>query len=307
VRTVKPWHLITALILLCGGIVSGVFWWRTRPNLTVQDQLRYVPPGNGPLLFVNTGALRRSGLLGALTAGRAMEEREYRDFVQGTGFDYREDLDSVLLAWREDSLFILATGHFQWERIARYAVEAGGHCLRTLCWVRATAPDHFVSITPLRTGVIGLAVSTDREAAFGVTQRSPAPRFDIPSEPVWALFTRDWLVPSASTPEGLAAFLRSLDGVNRATVSLGGTMLQLQLNLRGECPDEKTAARVAALLAANTDMLRRLLAQQKHAPNDADLSGVLTAGVFEAKDGHVLGRWPISREFVEALVGGDVR
>ena len=39
-------------------------------------------------------------------------------------------------------------------------------------------------------------------------------------------------------------------------------------------------------------------------PNPNDLSGVLSSGVFEHSGYAVIGRWPVSREFLEAVAAG---
>jgi roadblock/LC7 domain-containing protein len=48
-------------------------------------------------------------------------------------------------------------------------------------------------------------------------------------------------------------------------------------------------------------MLRGLIQQGKKATDPEDLSGVLAAGSFRSEGRRVQGRWPIQREFLEAV------
>jgi hypothetical protein len=301
----RPWHLTLLLAALCAGIVAGVMWWRTRPQLGVADQLRYLPPGEGPVLFVDLAVLRRAGVLAVLAGNKAAEEDDYRKFVQATGFDYREDLDTVLAGWRDDQLFILATGRFDWNRLSGYARDGHGRCNRAVCTVFATDPSKYISFTQLRTGVLGIAVSTDDMAAAGLGRSARAPSFTAPTDPVWAVVPGGLLVPRAGLPPALGAFLAALRGVNRATISLGGTVAQLELRLRGETANPKEAEEVTLRLRDNTELLKKMTAARP-ATQAEGITDVLAAGVFLTDENRVLARWPISRGLLEALAGGAV-
>jgi hypothetical protein len=303
----RPWYLTLVLVVFCAAVVGGLLYWRTRPALGVSDQLRYVPAGDGATLFLDIAVLRRAGVLAVLAGNKAAEDEDYRKFVQGTGFDYREDLDTVLAAWRGENLHILVTGRFDWERLTRYAMETRGRCHRTVCTVFATDPDKYISFTPLRTGVLGISIAGDPMAAAGLAQRQAPPPFEVPSDPVWAVLPKALLVPRAGFPAALTAFLNSLSGVNRATVTLGGTVAQLEFRLRGECADPKQARAIAARLEESTQLLKDLLAKESKPPSADDLSSVITAGVFLSDENRLIGRWPISRGFLESLAGGEVR
>lgn len=304
---IRPWQLTLVLAVLCAVVVAGIFYWRTRPALAVRDQLRYVPPGDGPTLFLDLAVLRRAGVLAVLAGNKAAEDQDYRKFVQGTGFDYREDLDTVLAAWRGEALHILVTGRFDWERLARYAVDTRGRCHRTVCTVYATNPDKYISFTPLRTGVLGISIDGDPIAAAGLAQRYPAATFEIPSDPVWAVLPKEMLAPRAGFPASLTVFLSSLAGVNRAIVTLGGTVAQMEFRLKGECADPNQARAIAARLEASTHLLKEVLAKENRPASTDDLASVITAGVFLSDENRLIGRWPISRRFLESLAGGEVR
>ena len=69
------------------------------------------------------------------------------------------------------------------------------------------------------------------------------------------------------------------------------------------CRDAREAGILAAQFQKLTSVLREIIAKEKQTPNPADLSGVLTAGVFRQEDVRVIGRWPIERAFLDNLVG----
>jgi hypothetical protein len=48
-----------------------------------------------------------------------------------------------------------------------------------------------------------------------------------------------------------------------------------------------------------------MLAREKMIPSPGDLSGLLVAGTFEARDVRVAGNWPLDRRFVEGLLSGE--
>ena len=53
-----------------------------------------LPADRATLVYIDTDALRKSGLLDLLAGSKAAEEADYRKFVEQTGFDYRTDLDA---------------------------------------------------------------------------------------------------------------------------------------------------------------------------------------------------------------------
>jgi hypothetical protein len=73
------------------------------------------------------------------------------------------------------------------------------------------------------------------------------------------------------------------------------------------CRSSNDAAALAAQLQRATSLLREMIAREKHTPDSKDLSGVLTAGVFEQSGRRVLGHWPLPQPFLESvLVGGTL-
>ena len=62
------------------------------------------------MVYIDTGLLRQSGLLELVAGSKAVEEPDYRKFVDQTGFDYRRDLDAVAAAFVDNHVQFLKWG-----------------------------------------------------------------------------------------------------------------------------------------------------------------------------------------------------
>ena len=298
----QPWRLAAFVLLFCVATLGFLFWWKTRPASDLRSQLKRVPAGSGTIVYIDLARLRQAGVLQLLKANRAAEDPDYRSFVNATGFDWRQDLDTALLAFRQDERFILLTGRFDWLKISRYAKGTGGACENSLCRVSSTRPEYTISLMVLRTGVLAMAVSTDRYAARILADTSARPKFEPPNDPIWLYLPKTALQPDEKTPPGIRAVLASLSSAERAFLSVGGTVAQIEVRLAADCAREETAEKIAVRLQDNTQLLRNLIAREGKTPSDEDLSGVLTAGQFSRSGRQVTGQWPVARKFIETLV-----
>jgi hypothetical protein len=52
-------------------------------------------------------------------------------------------------------------------------------------------------------------------------------------------------------------------------------------------------------------LLSKFIVREKQKPNPADLSGVLTSGVFERDLRHVNGKWRLEKAFLDSLATGE--
>ena len=73
------------------------------------------------VVYMDVAAIRRSGILNMLAGSKAAEEPEYRQFVDQTKFDYRQDLDAVAAAFKDGQVFLALRGRFHWKNLADYA------------------------------------------------------------------------------------------------------------------------------------------------------------------------------------------
>ena len=60
----------------------------------------YMPQRDAAVLYVDIAALRSTGILEKLVGSTVGEEAEYKAFVQQSGFDYKRDLDRVMVNCR---------------------------------------------------------------------------------------------------------------------------------------------------------------------------------------------------------------
>ena len=111
--------------------------------------------------------MRRAGLL---TESKVPLEPDYKSFLDGTGFDYRRDLDSVTATFSGSGNYYIARGRFDWKRLQEYVAKQGGSCYQDLCHVQGSTPERRISFLPLRNDVMALAVGTDDMAATRLTK-----------------------------------------------------------------------------------------------------------------------------------------
>ena len=135
------------MLAACALAARGVYWYRAaksrcdRPTWSA-----YLPTANASVVYVDVDALRRSGILSMVAGPKAAEEPDYRQFVDETKFDYRQDLDAVAAALKDGRIYFALRGRFHWKNLTDYAVRQGGSCHNDFCVVRrqpAQSP-HFV-------------------------------------------------------------------------------------------------------------------------------------------------------------------
>ncbi len=97
----------------------------------VPSLLEQLPPSAPLIAFVDLAALRASPFAAKIEAlaPAPAEERDYKDFVAQTGFDYARDLDRLALAVWPGSIkttaAAIAEGRFDREKISQYALKSG--------------------------------------------------------------------------------------------------------------------------------------------------------------------------------------
>lgn len=95
--------------------------------------IEQLPAGASAVVFVDVAALRGSSFANELAglAPTPAQDPDYTEFVRATGFDYSRDLDQAAIAlWPQSSptsVFALAKGRFNHNRIERYAERTGRH------------------------------------------------------------------------------------------------------------------------------------------------------------------------------------
>jgi len=118
---------------------AAIFAPSTSAPSAPPDVLSLLPPGAPVIAFGDVAALRSSPFAADLDAlgPPPEEEKDYRDFVRETGFDYSRDLDRFAVdVWIDTahplpdgsprvSLIAIADGRFDRAKISAYALRAG--------------------------------------------------------------------------------------------------------------------------------------------------------------------------------------
>lgn len=269
--------------------------------------LERMPSGDAVLLYVDLDVLRKSGIADLLSRSKVSEEPEYQAFVQKTEFDYRQDLDSVLAAFRPDGVLMIVRGRFHWPRLQAYAREQGGSCYNTLCRMPGSTANRRISFFPLQSGVMALAVSQDSFAAAQLQDKTRDARdMEIPRDPIWFSISPRTLRNQQNLPSGTRMFAQAMQDAEHIMISVGPNGKQFEARLAVTCRSAGDAGLIAAQLERATGLLRDMIRREHQQPNPKDLSGVLSAGAFTHQEGRVVGHWPITTEFLESLAAGSI-
>jgi hypothetical protein len=271
----------------------------------VAGVLKRLPTAHATVLHLDVVALRRSGLLEKLAASNVVEEPEYRAFVSRTGFNYKKDLDAATVAFAPEGVFFILKGRFDWNALKEYVARERGSCRSGLCEMTGSKPDRIISFLPLRSEVMGMAVSASPGAASLLRKESDRTRsVAVPSEPLWVSFPPSSLRELEQLPAGTRSFARAMQSADQVLLSLGASGDKLHATLLVDCRSEGDARTLAEHLSKTTDLLRSMIVRENQTPNPSDLSGVLTSGVFRQEGTRVHGKWPLGPLFLENMLNG---
>ena len=278
-------------------------WYRGRP-LDPAAQLKRLPAADSVILYVDFDQLRRAGFLKLLNAPKGAEEEEYRKFAERIHLDWRQDLQTAMLAFAPSGKYMLVKGRFDWKSLQGYATSSGGDCEGSFCRMTGSTRDRRISFFPMRDNLLALAVSTDDMAAKRMTGVAPGASPELPGAPVWMRIPGSVLKSGEALPNGTRMFARTVEQADFVTLMFVPEGDRLAAKLDILCRDEQDAAAMAAELTRATGLLRDMIQREHVTPNPADFSGVLTSGTFRGEGRRVVGHWPIERAFVENLLSG---
>jgi hypothetical protein len=282
------------------------------PKLDAAGMASYMPQDEAAVFYMDVAAVRMSGLLeklaGSAVAGSAVaEEPEYRKFVEQSGFDYKRDLDRVMLQTAGETHLLLLEGRFDWDKLEAYAKAQGGSCEGGFCSVPASTPGRIISFHSLGSSLMAFASSPDSKAAAAISRRTPAkPAYVIPDGPLWLNVPTPYLRQQQNgLPSGTRLFAKALENSERVVFSLGpeGERFELKMDVTAKTVED--AVVLQHQLQGITQLLQKLIARENQTPSKQDLSGILTAGAFDRQSEHVIGRWPIEKSFLETLAPGS--
>lgn len=296
-------RLIASVVAALVCAIGIVVYLRTR-DVPLESALARLPSDNAAVLSIDFHALRRGGILDMLSGPVVEEEPEYKLFVEKTAFDYRRDLDHAFISFHSGGVYFLVRGRFDWNRLEAYAREQGGGCSNGLCRMPGSLPTRKISFFAIRPNLMAMAVSVDESAAARMNGPAIGGRsITMVKQPVWLSLPSSTLKKSDEFPVGTQLFAKAMENAESATISIGPQGKALEAQLEVVCRDSGEASVVAAQFQKMTAVLRQIIEKEQQKPNPADLSGVLTAGVFHQENARVLGRWPIERVFLDNLAG----
>lgn len=288
-------------VLGVAAAALGGWYYFAGDQSTPERMLARLPASGSTLLSVDFDALRRAGILKLLAGAVVDEEPEYKAFVSQTGFDYARDLDKAYLAFHPSGKFLMLRGRFDWRKIEAYVAGQGGSCFNNLCRVMGSTPDRKISFFRLQRNVMAMAVSPDDFAAARLNQRAAKPPISPPAQPVHLFLPPEQLRNTGAFPSGTQLFAKAVEDAENVSLSLGGDGQTFHLDVDVACQSQQQAAAITTAFEKITSVLKELISKEKASPGPADLSSILMAGTFRREDKRVVGRWPVSRAFMETL------
>lgn len=297
----RAWLLVLMVTALCGASLGGLMWYRSR-SLTVAKMLKRMPLQDALIVYIGFSELRP--LLQNVDGSKVSEDPEYKRFVQETEFDYKEDLDSALVAFAPAGEYMLVRGRFEWGSLKKYVKAQEGSCNNLLCRMGGSTPERHISFLPVQSDLMALAVSTDDSAAIRMTEVASGNDPEIPNAPVWVTIPHSFLSSGAKLPDDAQRFAKSLERAESATFEFAPEGDHYAVKMSVRCTNEQDATAIQADLAGVTAALLQNLQLNHHQPSPQELAGVLSAGTFTHDGRRVFGHWTIGKGFLENLLAG---
>jgi hypothetical protein len=295
---------VLTVAVLCAG-AAGLHYYRAWQLSGTAGLVRRLPTVDATVVHVDVAALRQNGLLAGISGTAAIEEPEYRAFVDRTGFDYKKDLDTATVAFAPGGVFFLLQGRFDWNALKRYVEFERGTCKSAVCEMAGSKPDRVISFLPLRSNLMALTVSSSGARASSLLRDPERSRaVTIAPDPVWVSVPGSNMREVGQMPAGTRSFVRAVANADQVVLSFGADGERMLIKLLVECRSEPDAQALANRLQETTELLRSMIAREKKTPNPGDFSGVLTSGVFRREGTLVRGRWPIEPEFLNSMLSG---
>jgi hypothetical protein len=291
--------IVAAAVILL-AVAAGTKWNESREFEDMPRVLGRFPAEEAVALHIDFSALRKAGMLAESSVPL---EAEYKQFVEGTGFNYRKDLDGVTASFSKSGNFFIARGRFNWRKLREYAAKQGGSCYQDLCRMQGSQPERRISFVPLEPDIMALAVSTDDLAANRLTKEGPPVKAELPAAPAWIAIPGSALRESAVMPPGLGLMLSALKSADRLVVTVSPAANGLAAKMEATCETQDDARVLASQLRTVTAKLKTAMESDPRAQGDA-LVKVLAGGTFDDTGLKVQGQWPFDKELVSSLMSG---
>jgi hypothetical protein len=297
--------LILLISALCGLTLGGAIWYRSRA-LSPAAMFQRLPTDDAVVLYIDFKSLRAGAILQLLDGAKVGEDQEYKSFVRQTDFNYKEDLDTAMVAFAPKGKYMLLKGRFDWKSLKNYVLGNDGRCNNSFCKMAGSSPEKRISFFPMQANLMAMAVSDDDAAALRMNTVDARGDAEIPNAPLWLSIPPSVVKSGQSLPPGTQMFARSLERAQAVTLAIvpeEHDQLAAKLNVR--CASATDASALAAELNKTTGLLREMIEREHQKANPDDLSGLLTSGAFRSEGARVSGYWRIPRALIENLLGGN--
>ena len=265
----QTWFGLVAAALLFG---AAAFYGYQRRNAqsssTRGNALEMMPADASAVLFADFAELRTAPFVAQLFAWapKPQADPDYAQFVKETGFDYERDLDRIAIAFvehgQDSTLFAVADGKFDRQKISGYAVKTGTVTMsgaREIFSVSVTDSTKRIAFTFLKNDRIALTDSGDLSGTLGAKKRNEdsaewRSRFErLAGSPVFAVIRQDAAAGAAlaaQAPGGLRSPQLStlLDQLQWITLAGKPENDRFRVVAEGECTAEATTRQLVDLL-----------------------------------------------------------
>jgi hypothetical protein len=279
--TSKTRALISVAVLLCAGGIAAAWYLHggkqplppapARPGAP-PSIFSELPPAAPVIGYANVADIRAlqntplGSVLGLAAPGPA-EDREYRDFVRDTGFDYARDLDKVAVAFwpanlmqptagiGQNRVLAVADGRFDENKIESYALRSGKlvkHGERSVYDVPGNPPVAFEFLSPTRMLIASgqdpaSLLATADESSTGAAMQARVSR--VAGAPIFAVARTDKLPKSfysnfKNSPQ-LEQLARS---IQELTLSAQPNGKDIHTVVDAQCDSMKNAVYISTLL-----------------------------------------------------------
>jgi hypothetical protein len=303
---IRPWFLAALMVAFCASAFLVLDWQRRSRDFSDAALLMRLPEGEGTCLYVNVQALRQSGMLDVLAGQRTEEEPDYQAFVRATGFDYRDDLDAVMVQFGIDSSMYIVRGRFSWQQISRYlkSFEAEAKCSNGVCSIPVSR-GRYLSAMPLAENLVAIGVGPNRTVVYSALTLRERKNTNLPKAPFWMELSEEFLRNPRRLPEGTRAFVGAVRGAHDVFVSVVPANGGLEARLQAAFPTPADASAARANLAETTATLRKFFTLDKQQPSQSPIATMLLAGAFDQKESQVTGRWPLPASLFTSLLANQ--
>ncbi len=265
----RGWFGLVAAALLLGAAAFYGYQRRNAQSSSARNNvLGLMPADASAVLFADFAELRTSRFVAQLFAWapKPQADPDYVQFLKETGFDYERDLDRIAIGFvkhaQDSTLFAVADGKFERQKISDYAVKTGSVTrsgTRQIFSVPLTGSTKKIAFTFLRNDRIALTDGRDLSADLDAKKRNEDSaewrlRFDrLAGSPVFAVIRQGAAAGAAlatQAPGGLRSPQLSvlLDQLQWITLAGKPENDRMRVVAEGECTAETTTRQLADLL-----------------------------------------------------------